>query len=55
MGISNELLNGEKIIYIATRLFNIQDKMAGNKLEQKVYSALKNCVSRSGESMNIYP
>ena len=55
MEISNELLNGEKIIYIATRLFNIQDKMAGNKLEQKVYSALKNCVSRSGESMNIYP
>lgn len=51
----NELLKGEKIIYIATRLFNIQDKMAGNKLEQKVYSILKDCVKRSGESMNTYP
>lgn len=37
MEISNELLNGEKIIYIANRLFNIQDKMAENKLGQKVY------------------
>ncbi len=51
----NDLLNGDKIIYIATRLFNIQDKLAGNKLEQKVYSILKDCVSRKGESMSIYP
>ena len=34
MEISNELLNGEKIIYIATRLFNIQDKMAGNIVKE---------------------
>lgn len=52
---TDELLMGEKIIYISTRLFNIQDKMAGNKLEQKVYKILKDCVSRSGENMTIYP
>ena len=34
MEMINELLNGKKIIYIATRLFNIQDKMAGNIVKE---------------------
>ena len=51
----NELLSGEKIIYIATRIFNIQDKMAGNKLEQKVYSIIKKCANQSGDHIMEYP
>lgn len=50
-----KLLNGEKIIYIATKLFNISDKMAGNTLEQKVYAILKNCVNDEGNKLEVYP
>lgn len=50
-----ELLYGEKKIYIATRLFNICDKMAGNNLERKVYEILKNCVSNEGGTLKVYP
>lgn len=50
-----ELLNGERIIYIATRLFNICDKMAGNTLERKVYEILKSCVSDEGNTIEVYP
>lgn len=50
-----KLLNGEKIIYIATRLFNICDKMAGNTLERKVYDILKKCVSDEGSKLEVYP
>ena len=50
-----KLLNGEKKIYIATRLFNICDKMASNTLERKVYDILKNCVSNEGSVLEVYP
>lgn len=50
-----KLLNGEKIVYIATRLFNIHDKMAGNTLEQKVYEILKSCAYEEGRILQVYP
>lgn len=50
-----KLLNGEKKIYIATRLFNICDKMAGNTLERKVYEILKSCVIDDGSVLEVYP
>lgn len=50
-----KLLNGEKKIYIATRLFNISDKMAGNTLERKVYEILKSCVIDEGSVLEVYP
>lgn len=50
-----KLLNGEKKIYIATRLFNICDKMAGNTLERKVYEILKSCVIDEGSVLEVYP
>lgn len=50
-----KLLLGERIIYIATRLFNIYDKMSGNSLEQKVYKILSDCISESGDVLEKYP
>ncbi len=50
-----KLLNGEKKIYIATRLFNICDKMAGNTLERKVYEILKNCINDEDSTLEVYP
>lgn len=50
-----KLLNGEKKIYIATRLFNICDKMAGNTLERKVYEILKSYVIDEGSVLEVYP
>lgn len=50
-----KLLSGEKIIYIATKLFNIYDKMAGNTLEQKVYEILKECIEENGDVLEKYP
>lgn len=50
-----KLLNGEKKIYIATRLFNISDKIAGNTLERKVYEILKSCVIDEGNVLEVYP
>ena len=41
-------MNGERIIYIATKLFNICDKMAGNTLERKVYEIIQSCVNAEG-------
>lgn len=49
------LLNGEKIIYVATRLFNIQDKISGNMLEQKIYDILKKCATSNNETFFSYP
>lgn len=50
-----ELLNGERIIYIATKLFNICDKMAGNTLERKVYEIIQSCVNAEGSKLEAYP
>lgn len=37
----SKLYNGERIIYVGTRLFNIADKLSGNKLEQTIFNCLK--------------
>lgn len=45
-----KLCNGEKIIYVGTRLFNIADKLSGNKLEQTIFSCLNRFLT-----LNKYP
>lgn len=46
----SRLCNGEIIIYVGTRLFNIADKLSGNKLEQTIYKSLNRFLT-----LNKYP
>lgn len=52
---TDALLNGKKIVYIATRLFNIYDKISGNILENAVYKTLKKCAKEENKSFAKYP